>query len=290
MSASLRAQDLVTGALGQNFLGKVKALVGGASALVQGDAVVVTANTFDADRAIPRGGTVQRADATPTGVVFIASNAVAVGGSVVLVAWLPFQFNTTGATIGDPVYVSATGGPTLTDPGAGSLVYGSVVTVGTVAAGGSVFLSATHAISDAALEADAPLLQASGTIAAGAVATLFATPIEMVAAPAAGKYLEPVSLHWWLDFETAAYDGNAAGEDLVVKYTNAAGDTAMDTVDEAGFADAIADAHRTVYGIAVAPVAAAALVAHILVAEWFGAAGDSPLKWEMLYRVRDLEF
>lgn len=135
------------------------------------------------------------------------------------------------------------------------------------------------------------VLSASGTIAAGAVATLNATPVVMVAAPAAGYYIEPVSLHWFLDFESAAYDAAASGDTLVARYTGAMGAVLFDAVAGDDIGAAMADYHALVQPVAeVVPVAAAAVVAHITTGEWFAAAGDSPLKWEMLYRVRSLAF
>lgn len=133
-----------------------------------------------------------------------------------------------------------------------------------------------------------PVQEASGTIATGAVATLNATPVTVIAAPGAGKYIEVISCHWMLDFESAAYDGAAAGEDLALKYTNASGDQVAGLVDHDGFGNASADAHAIVKGVAVTPVANAAVVAHILTGEWYAAAGDSPVKYNIRYIVRDL--
>lgn len=142
---------------------------------------------------------------------------------------------------------------------------------------------------DANLLGEEEVFVADGTIAVAAVKTLNATPVELVAAPAAGKYIEVIGVHWFLDFGTAAYDGAAAGEDLAVKYTDASGAQVCDFVDHSGFGDATADAHSVCRPIQVVPVAAAALVAHILVGEWFAAAGDSPLKFQVHYRVRTLD-
>jgi hypothetical protein len=129
------------------------------------------------------------------------------------------------------------------------------------------------------------------TIAAGAVATLNATPVTIIAAPAAGLFIEIVRAHAWLDFATTAYDGVAAGEDLVLKYTNAAGATLTNIVAGVGFADQVTDQHRVVGPIntEITPVAATPVVAHVLVGEWFAAAGNSPVKIEVLYRIRTLE-
>lgn len=137
MSQSLRPDDLVIGALGQNFLGKIKALVTGANAVSKGDAVLVTGLSFG-PRGIARAGQVTRSGAAPAGLVMIASNDAAVGRQVVLVDWLPFQFDTTGAAAGDPIYLDPAGAPTLA---AGTQVVGAVVGANaTVADGGSIIL------------------------------------------------------------------------------------------------------------------------------------------------------
>ena len=135
-----------------------------------------------------------------------------------------------------------------------------------------------------------PLLKASTTIAFGAVRTLNATPVSVIPAPGAGYFIEVESIHAWLDYGSTGYDAVASGDDLSFKYTNASG--AKVTGDIAGptFGDASADAHRVARGVAVTPVGNAAVVAHILATEWFGAAGNSPLKIEAYYRVRPLEF
>ena len=132
---------------------------------------------------------------------------------------------------------------------------------------------------------------ATGEIAAGAVATLFTSPIEVIPAPAAGSYVEVISCHWWLDFVSAAYDGAAAGETLGLKYTDASGAACVDVVAGDAIGAAAADYHVTVQAAPeVIPVTDAAIVAHIDSAEWFASAGDSPLKYEIYYRVRTFGF
>ena len=61
------------------------------------------------------------------------------------------------------------------------------------------------------------------TLTTAQVKALFATPVTVVAAPGAGLANVLHSVVAFLDFNTAAYDGIAAGEDFVLKYTNAAG-------------------------------------------------------------------
>lgn len=128
-------------------------------------------------------------------------------------------------------------------------------------------------------------------IAAGAVATLNATAVEVIPAAPAGFFNRVVGWHAWLDYGGVAYDAVAAGDDLVLRYTDASGAICSSTIAGSGFGDATADAHRTGVGAGDAtPVAAAAVMAHILVGEWFGAAGNSPLKIKADYVIEPLEF
>lgn len=144
MSASTRPEDIVIGALGQNHLGKVKAKVGGANAILKGDIVIVT-DLFFSPRGEPRAGEVARGVVGVTGRMFLAANAAAVGRQVVLVNWLPFQMDTSAASIDDAVYMDPlTGAPTLTTS-TNAITIGRVVKVGTVANGGAVFLQAPGA-------------------------------------------------------------------------------------------------------------------------------------------------
>lgn len=124
-------------------------------------------------------------------------------------------------------------------------------------------------------------------IPTASVLTLNATPITVVPAPAAGTYLEFVGAAVFLDFATVAYGTIAAGEDLVFKYTNAAGAQLSNQLETTGFLDQTADQVRLVRPVTAAvgsdaPVDAAAIVLHLLVGEV--ATGDSPLKVRVWYR------
>jgi hypothetical protein len=132
------------------------------------------------------------------------------------------------------------------------------------------------------------LYTANVEITTGELLALNATAIQIVAAPGAGKVLVPVCVQLMLDYNSTAYDGIAAGEDLAVKYTDASG--AQCAVCEAtGFLDQAADEHRVcnVQEVAFEPVNNAALVLHMLTGEI--ATGDSPLKVRTHYRVLDLQ-
>lgn len=125
------------------------------------------------------------------------------------------------------------------------------------------------------------------TVATAAVKTLNATPVELVAAPGANKFVEVTGLTFFLDYASAAYDGIAAGEDLNVRYTDGSGQL-IATCEATGFMDATADAvrHCTVGGATViTPVANAAVVLYMATGEI--ATGDSPLKVRVSYKIKD---
>ena len=141
------------------------------------------------------------------------------------------------------------------------------------------------------LLSDGARIRFTGTIAFAAVRTLNATPVTMIAAPGAGKYIEVERVHWFLDFGTAAYDAAASGDTLVARYTDGSGTAVVDAVAGDAIGAAAADYHTLVRAVPeVIPVANAPIVAHINVGEWYSAAGDSPLKYEICYRVQTLDF
>lgn len=113
---------------------------------------------------------------------------------------------------------------------------------------------------------------------------LFATPQTIVAAQGAGVAVIPhrVAIH---KPAGTAYAGIAAGEDLVLKYTNAAGAECSMQIETTGFLDQTTVQTRVAYvpAAAFAPVANAAVVLHLLVGEI--TTGDSPLHVEVLWDV-----
>lgn len=124
------------------------------------------------------------------------------------------------------------------------------------------------------------------TITSAQVLALNGTPITLISAPGAGKAIVPVLALWFLDFNTTAYNGIAAGEDLALRFTDASGEIAAQ-VETTGFLDASADAHRvTQFTGLFVPVANAALVLHMLSGNV--ATGNSPLKLKVFYRTVDL--
>jgi len=127
-------------------------------------------------------------------------------------------------------------------------------------------------------------LQVDVTIPTAEVLALNTTPKTIAPAPGAGFANVPTGMLLFLDYETVAYDGIAEGEDLSLKYTNAAGAEVMQ-VEATGFLDASADAVRfaRVPTTLVTPVANAALVLHMLTGNI--ATGDSDLKVRLFYKV-----
>ena len=75
--------------------------------------------------------------------LFVTKHRIPDGKQGVILPWKIVGFNTTGTSIGDSVYVSDTAGDIGTSAGSSSRIVGSVLVVGTIAAGGKVFLAPT---------------------------------------------------------------------------------------------------------------------------------------------------
>jgi len=111
-------------------------------------------------------------------------------------------------------------------------------------------------------------------ITSAQVLALFGTPVEVIAAPGAGKIIVPLRMQLYKPAGTA-YGGIATGEDLVLKYTNAAGAQCSGVVEATGFLDQATAQSRFVGMQAstgatasdVNGVANAAVVLHMLVGE-----------------------
>ncbi len=123
-----------------------------------------------------------------------------------------------------------------------------------------------------------------------AVRTLNATPVEVIPAPGAGKYIEIISATYWFKYTAPAFDGVGASDNLVLKYTDASGAELTAVVAGVGFGDATADKQALRTGIDFAPVANAPVVAHIKTGEWYAAAGGGAVSIEVEYRIRNTSF
>lgn len=123
------------------------------------------------------------------------------------------------------------------------------------------------------------------TVSTAEVLALNATPKTLVAAPGAGKLLVFMGAIIALDYNSAAYAGIAAGEDLAIKYTDGSGVIASTTLETTGFLDQTSDQIRTIRPLAtdITPVANAPLVLHLLTGEI--TTGNSPLKLTVFYRI-----
>lgn len=138
-------------------------------------------------------------------------------------------------------------------------------------------------------------LEASGTIATGDVLTMNATPIELIAAPGAGKAIVVDEVQFFLDFNSAAYVA-AAGEDLTVEYGGGT-DIAVIDNDAVALLTAAADAqwigkNFAIYDASVAGTGDGVLLGgfdneavNASIATGEVATGDSPLKYLVKYHV-----
>jgi len=82
------------------------------------------------------------------------------------------------------------------------------------------------------------------------VLALFTTPIEVIAAPGAGKAILVHRMVAAMDYNTTAYVGGA-GEDLTLTYTDASGLALTAPLDDSGFIEAAADAIAYAPGVGV---------------------------------------
>lgn len=124
-------------------------------------------------------------------------------------------------------------------------------------------------------------------VTTGELLALNATPKELVAAPGLLKAIIVEDIQLMLDYNSIAYNGVAAGEDLEVRYTDGSG-ALVATIETTGFVDQAADEYRQVFPVTTAAtesVANAALVLRLASGEI--ATGNSPLKVRVRYRTVD---
>ena len=130
-------------------------------------------------------------------------------------------------------------------------------------------------------------------VSSAEILALFATPKTLVPAPGANKILVPDLIVAFLDYNSAAYAGIAAGEDWTVKYTNASG-AVLAYLETTGFLDQTSDQYRVAkpagasaaFQPSFTPVANAPLVLHQLTGEI--TTGNSPVVLRVFYHVIDL--
>jgi hypothetical protein len=122
------------------------------------------------------------------------------------------------------------------------------------------------------------------SIAAAAIATLRATPVELVPAPGAGKVLEFVSAILILDYTAPGFTETA--DNLAIKYTDGSGAQVSETIETTGFIDQTAD--KIINALPVKDkllTANAALVLHNTGDGEFGNSGGSTLRVKTAFRV-----
>lgn len=117
----------------------------------------------------------------------------------------------------------------------------------------------------------------------------------IIPAPGAGKYIELVSLHVWLDFNTTPYDDVGVGEDLSFRWATGAGNGTKVTSDIAGvgFGDQSSDQHRLLYPLnsgEITPVVDTGIVATLGGNWWAVTPGDSSIYVRSVYKIKDLAF
>jgi hypothetical protein len=123
---------------------------------------------------------------------------------------------------------------------------------------------------------------ASVTVATGAVLALNSTPVELVAAPAAGKVVLIEEITCKLVFNSVSYTGSNA---LEFRYTNGSGAKVTADMGSAFLNSASGTNYQTVKSVvtALAPVAAAAVVVFVPTAN--PGAGNSALVFKIKYRI-----
>jgi len=123
------------------------------------------------------------------------------------------------------------------------------------------------------------------TVSSDEILALNATPKTVVSAPGAGLVTIFQGAFLFLDYNSAAYAGIAADEDLSFKYTDDSG-LEVGACEATGFLDQTADQIRYTpvkATAAITPVANAALVLHMATGEI--TTGDSPLYVRVFYSV-----
>jgi hypothetical protein len=178
---------------------------------------------------------------------------------------------------------------------------GPVDSAGGFSVGGTTIIDSTGAISAAAGsigsgELDATTIQyAEVSIAAAAIRTLRATPVQLVAAPGAGKFVEFVSAQLFLDYGGAAL--TESSDNLAVRLNDGSGLAVSETIETTGFIDQTADTITNAIQIKDRIVSKAngenkKLVLHNTGSAEFGTAGTptSALRVKVAYRVHSTGF
>ena len=190
---------------------------------------------------------------------------------------------------------TVTRGDWLTADATGRGVAANLAAAGAIHVGGQAFVSGVVGdiilvrVQPIVVRSDSIISQVDVTLTAAQILALNATPIQIIAAPGAGKAIIVEDAQFMYDFVAAAYAGIAAGEDLALKYTNGSGAQIL-AVETTGFLDAVADEYRHALpgyaALGIEPVANAAVVAHMLTGEII--TGDGLVKVRVRYYIADV--
>ena len=142
-----------------------------------------------------------------------------------------------------------------------------------------------NAVTNAKLAVDT-VQYAEVTVSTAELLALATTPKTLVAAPGAGLFIMFLGAELVLDYNTTQY--TEAGDNMGIKYTDAAGVQVSDTIEMTGFIDQAADTITNAVPVKDAIVAAAGAVNQALVLDNLNAnfaAGDSPVYVKVHYKV-----
>lgn len=89
---------------------------------------------------------------------------------------------------------------------------------------------------------------------------LAGTPVELVAAPGAGKWIEFCGASLWLDYTAPGFTEPSSPDDLCIEYDDGSGPAASATITASGFITATADTGAFAIPVSVAGTAASAIV------------------------------
>jgi len=149
--------------------------------------------------------------------------------------------------------------------------------------------SSSVTVVSAPLSGVAPVQTAVVSVSAAEMLALAATPKEIVAAPGADRIVQFLEAQLILDWGTVAYTITAAGDDMVVRYTDGTGAIVSANIETTGFLDQTADTVTNAIPKSDAIVAATGAVNQPLVLDNIGAneftLGDSPLRVVVSYKV-----